>query len=131
MQRTFDGPQSYTSYIISTFTSRDINPTGRETVPFQCELSKPFYATVRPNITWELTQPSGAVFEIVDSGKYDLIFRMQFSNISYLQIHLVDNTTNNGTKVRCIATNPLEPSEKVYSNEATLTISSKIKIFVN
>ena len=97
---------------------------GRENVPFECELSKPYYATVRPLITWEINDPSGVTTEIVESGPFDLNFRIQFNNNGYLQIHIVQESHNN-TRVRCIATNPLAPSEKVYSRWATLIISSK------
>ena len=122
-------PQNYTSYrVITTLPDNSVQPVGREAIPFECELGRPFYATVRPSITWEVHFSSGEMIEIVNSQPLDVIYGIQFNNKGYLQIHFPNITVHNDTTVRCISTNPLNPQEKVYSSWATVTMLGKFKV---
>ena len=122
-------PQDYTSYqVYTTLSDNTIQPVGRTAIPFECELGRPFYATVRPNITWEVHFSSGEMIEIVNSQPLDVIYGIQFNNKGYLQIHFPNITVHNDTTVRCISTNPLNPQEKVYSSWATVTMLGKFKV---
>uniref|UniRef100_A0A1X7UJA3 Uncharacterized protein n=1 Tax=Amphimedon queenslandica TaxID=400682 RepID=A0A1X7UJA3_AMPQE len=124
-QREFlhNEPEDYTSYLIDTrIGTSETTVKGRELAPFQCNLSRPIYRAVRPFLSWEVEEPNGNVYEITKSGDKDYNFRIQFDNIAFLQMHFIEDYQNL-TRVRCIATNPNEPSEKIYSRWATLSIS--------
>lgn len=102
---------------------------GRELAPFQCNFGRPIYPSQRPFISWEIEEPNGNVYEIKDSQKKDYNYRIQFNSIGFLQMHFIEDHQNL-TRVRCIATNPVKPSEKVYSRWATLHISSELLLLM-
>ena len=129
-QRTYSmEPQNYTSYrVLTTLSDNSVQPVGRAAVPFECELGRPFYATVRPIITWEVHFSNGEMIEIVNSQPLDVIYGIQFNNKGYLQIYFPNVIQHNDTKVRCISTNPLSQQEKIYSNWARVITLGKFKV---
>lgn len=134
-QRTFsDHPQNYTAYKVSDGAGGLVYNTAA----FQCTLGTPFYVEYqftgsqdipRPSITWELRDPTTnlvtSLTDFTDDSGARVIF--QYDLTGYLQLHYLNQSTMEGLAVRCIATSD---GLSVYSDEATLTFSSKHSFFI-
>ena len=70
---------------------------------------------MRPEITWEMRRGAGPITTAVKGGR---IFPFQYDHIGYLEIHFPSVDIDNGTEVRCVATDPERVDQTVRSNWA-------------
>lgn len=119
-QRVFTvQPTDFTSYVLSASTVRA--PAG-----FDCVLA--FYQPngVRPDISWEVVQSDGTrgFYGPQRTGESGGRFvALQLDHHGYLQI--VDpRVADNGTRVRCVASSSLNPSEMAATSDwASIIVS--------
>ena len=116
-QRAFTvQPADFTSYVLRASTVRA--PAG-----FDCVLASYQPNGVRPVVGWEIVQSDGTR-EFHDPRQSGGRFvALQLDHHGYLQI--VDpQTADNGTRVRCVATSSLNPSEMAaLSDWASILVS--------
>ena len=114
-QRQFESqPEDYVVYLLSS--------NRREAAVFQCDFNKLRNGT-RPVIRWDVRTGDNTITlqPIVTAGR---LIPFQYDHSAYLQLHFPVQA-DNGTEVRCVASDPGRPDQIVESNWARVIISSK------
>ena len=94
----------------------------REAAVFQCEFNELRNGT-RPVIRWDVCTGDNTTTlqSIVTAGRF---IPFQYDHSAYLEFHFPVEA-DNGTEVRCVASDPERPDQIVESNWARVIISSK------
>ena len=114
-QRQFESqPEDYVVYLLSDNT--------REAAVFQCEFNQLRNGT-RPIIRWDVRTGDNTTTlqPIVDGGRF---IPFQYDHSAFLEVHFPVES-DNGTEVRCVASDPGSPDQIVESDWARVIISSK------
>lgn len=115
-QRQFESqPDDYVVHLLTDNT--------REAAVFQCEFEQLRNGT-RPILRWDI-RTQGTVTTLQNAMVYAGRFvPFQYDHSAYLELHF-PVVTDNGTEVRCLASDPNSPDQIVESEWASVIISSK------
>ena len=113
-QRTFDRhPADFTVYLLAD--------QRRELAAFECDFGLLDYGST-PNITWEYRSSStGTIVPLELSGSTAMVL-FQYDHTGYFQLQS-PTSSDDGSQVRCVATDPDSTDQVVQSNWATVIIS--------
>ena len=126
-QRTFTTePQNFTVYALPPPSGSETGTPSREAAAFNCEFSALPRFGRRPVIVWEIEQASTGVAEVLDLSGSNTRSTFQYDHIGYFQLH-TPTEMDDGSRVRCLARHPQDPSQQVESQWATITISSELQ----
>ena len=124
-QRTFiTQPQDFTVYLI--MNNEDPTP-AREAAAFNCEFAEFVRYGRRPVIVWEYESASTGTSTVLDLAGSQTRSSFQYNHIGYFQLH-APTSTDNGSRVRCIARHPDDASQQVTSDWATIIISGECNV---
>ena len=125
-QRTFSTePQDFTVYALPPPPGEEASGSSREAAAFNCEFSSLPRFGRRPVIVWEYYRASTNTSEVLNLNGSDVLSLFQYDHIGYFQLHS-PTTFDDGSRVRCLARHPQDPSQQVESQWATITISSEL-----
>ena len=95
---------------------------AREAAVFQCEFNQ-LRNGIRPVVRWEV-RAGGTVTPLQPTMVAGRFVPFQYDHAAYLELHF-PTVADNGTEVRCLASDPDRPGQIVESDWASIIISSK------
>ena len=125
--RTFiTEPQDFTVYALPAPPGEEAGASSREAAAFNCEFSSLPRFGQRPIILWEYYRAGTGASEVLALNGSEILSLFQYDHIGYFQLHFPTNF-DDGSRVRCLARHPQDPSQQVESQWATITISSELQ----
>jgi hypothetical protein len=76
-------------------------------------------------ILWEYYRASTGTTELLDLTGSETLSSFQYDHIGYFQFHS-PTSLDDGSRVRCLARHPEDPSQQVESQWATIFISGEL-----
>ena len=125
-QRTFTTePQDFPVYSLPPLPGAESATPSREAAAFNCEFSALPRFGRRPVIVWEYESASTGNATVLDLSGSTTMSSFQYDHIGYFQLHS-PKEFDDGSRVRCLARHPDDPSQQVESQWATIVISSEL-----